>query len=125
MGNIVDQVSGAEDAPPVRCPVCGVSNLPGSLCRHVRWTFDQGDPIDFARYALETSPYVRNRGGRPSDIPGIWWKQHGEWVIEQVLLHFEADGCYVFGEVGDLDWLTRDIWKEFRPEPAPHPIPRT
>jgi hypothetical protein len=127
MGNIIDQVTGEDqdEAQPARCPVCGVHNTPGTHCRHVRWTFDQGDPLDFARFALETSPYISNRGARPSDIPGAWWKEHGDWVVEQVLLHFEADNGYVFGEIADLDLLARDIWKAFRPDPVRPGIART
>ncbi len=65
MGNIVDQVEGPEQQPrdtPVRCPICGRDNQPGAHCPHVRWTFDQGDPLDFARFAMETSRYRHPKG---------------------------------------------------------------
>ncbi|MEX2246994.1 MAG: hypothetical protein WEC75_09930 [Dehalococcoidia bacterium] len=114
-----------DEARPVRCPVCGTPNLPMQYCRHVRWTFDQGDPVDFARFAVETSPYVRNRGARPSDIIDLWWNENADWVIEQALLRFHAEDGYVFGELSDLDNLTRDIWQAFRPDPVrPSIIPR-
>src|SRR5207253_323350 len=99
------------------CLICGQSNEPPRQCRHVRWTFDQGDPVDFARFAVETSPYVRGRHARPSDIPEDWWRAHGEWIVERVLVHFDAYNGYVFGEMAALDLLTRDIWLEFRPDP--------
>ncbi len=101
----------------VRCIICGHVNEPMRYCRHVRWTFDQGDPLDFARFAIETSPYVTARGGKSSDIPASWWELNGEWVVEQVELHFEAMDGYVFGEIADVDLLARDIWKHFRPDP--------
>jgi hypothetical protein len=82
----------------------------------VRWTFDQGDPLDFARYALETSPYVHARGGRPSEISKDWWVGHGDWVVDQVLLHFDASDGFVFGDIAHLDLLARDVWRAFKPE---------
>ena len=85
--------------------------------RHVRWTFDQGGPLDFAHFALETSPYVRARGASVRDIPKQWWDEHTDWVIDQVLLHFDANDGYVFGAVADVDLLARDVWKEFHPDP--------
>ena len=106
------------EAPPVRCPICGAMNQPMRYCRHVRWTFDQGDPIDFARFAVETSPYVTARRGKASDLTPAWWTMNGEWVVEQVQLHFDASEGYVFGEVAALDLLARDIWKRFRPDPV-------
>ena len=62
MGNIIQQLGGTDAPITVRCTICAQDNVPGRLCRHVRWTFDQGDPLDFARFALETSPYVQARG---------------------------------------------------------------
>lgn len=102
----------------VRCPLCGVSfRLATEHARHIRWTFDQGSPIAFARHALEASPYLRGLGARPSDIPDTWWKAHEDWVVDRVLLHFDASEGYVFGEIVQLDLLARDIWREFI-EPA-------
>jgi hypothetical protein len=118
MGSIVDQLEGREAADGVRCPICGQENGEMRHCRHVRWMFDQGHPLDFARFAVETSPYTRARGFAPRDIPNIWWDQHLEWVVDQVMLHFDARDGYVFGEVADLDLLVRDVWRAFHPEPA-------
>ena len=109
------------EAAPVRCPICAQPNETGAgrarLCRHVRWTFDQGGPIDFALFALETSPYVHARGHSAGDIGAAWLEQHGEWIVERVMLHFEATDGLVFGRLADLDLLARDIWREFHPEP--------
>ena len=52
MGKIGEQLE-TTDAAPVRCLICGSMNEPMRYCRHVRWTFDQGDPLDFARFAIE------------------------------------------------------------------------
>jgi hypothetical protein len=101
---------------PVRCPICAQSNEPGRLCRHVRWTFDQGGPIDFALFAIETSPYVQARDHSAGDIGAAWLEQHGDWIVERVLLHFEATDGFVFGQLADVDLLARDIWREFHPE---------
>lgn len=102
----------------VFCPICGISYArPDDHSRHIRWTFEQGNPIDFAHFAMRASPYVQGIGARPTDIPAQWWEDHGEWVVEQVMRHFEAVDGYVFGEVVHLDLLARDIWKEFaRPQ---------
>jgi hypothetical protein len=86
------------------------------MCKHVRWTFDQGGPIEFAQFALETSPYVRARGHKASEISAQWYELHGDWIVEQVLLHFDASDGFVFGELAHLDLLARDIWKQFQPE---------
>lgn len=118
MGSIVRQAEGQEAAASVRCPLCAHGNTPGQQCRHVRWTFDQGDPIDFARFAMATSPYTSARGFKVGDIPSFWWDERGEWVVEQVLLHFEAADGYVFGEIAHLDLLSRDVWKAFLPDPV-------
>jgi hypothetical protein len=106
-----------EARQPVRCPICAHRNEAMNLCRHVRWTFDQGDPLDFARFALETSPYSQARGHKAGDIPKHWWMEHGEWVVECVLLHFDASDGLVFGELSDVDLLARDILRRFSPEP--------
>lgn len=118
MGNLVDKALDASECTgPVRCPICAHGNESLNYCRHVRWTFDQGDPLDFARFALETSPYSQARGHKARDIPKVWWMAHGEWVVDCVLLHFEATDGFVFGELSDVDLLARDIWREFSPEP--------
>jgi hypothetical protein len=125
MANILGQLDSNSPAQSVRCPICGVYNLPMNYCRHVRWTFDQGDPIEFARFALETSPYTHNRGRRTSEIPNNWWMEHAEWVIERAMLRLEAQDGYVFGELSALDQLARDVWGLFDPEPARPAITRT
>lgn len=116
METAISSESGAGGAA-VRCPICAQPNEARRLCRHVRWTFDQGGPIDFASFALETSPYVQARGHSASDIPQSWFALRGDWIIDCVLLHFEAIDGFVFGEVADVDLLARDIWREFHPEP--------
>jgi hypothetical protein len=126
VGSIVDQVSQSDrpDGGAVRCPICAVPNVSGRFCRHVRWTFDQGDPVSFARFALETSAYRHPRGYRPRDIRSLWWSEHGEWVVERVLDRFAAIDGYVFGEPADLDLLALDVWRAFEPEPARPAIDR-
>ncbi|HEY8171848.1 MAG TPA: hypothetical protein VIH21_02075 [Dehalococcoidia bacterium] len=124
MGNILNQVDGQGATFAVQCPVCGRQNAPGTLCRHVRWTFDQGDPLDFAHFALETSPYTDARGLHVRDIPRVWWDANSEWIVEQVAWRFDAREGFVFGELADLDLLARDIWKAFAPEPERSSIPR-
>ncbi len=104
------------EAGPVRCPFCAHPNEPGRLCRHVRWTFDQGGPIEFACFALETSPYVQARGHSAKEISKFWLDEKGDWIVDCVLLHFEATDGFVFGQLADLDLLARDIWREFHPE---------
>lgn len=116
MGNIVQHVEGSEAPAAARCTVCGQENLAERHCKHVRWTFDQGDPLDFARFALETSPYVQARGHRVEEIPQGWWDEHAQWVVDMVMIHFDAFDGFVFGELGDVDLLARDIWKEFHPD---------
>ncbi len=118
MGSVVKQVEGKGAADAVRCPICAHPNAPMHYCRHVRWTFDQGDPMDFAHFAMETSPYARARGCALRDIPKSWWDENSEWIVEQVMLHFDACDGYVFGELADLDLLARDLWKRFRPDPV-------
>ena len=126
MGSIIDQVHQQDQARDdgVRCPICAVPNVPGRFCRHVRWTFDQGDPVVFARFALETSAYRHPRGYRARDIRTPWWAEHGDWVVERVLDRFAALDGYVFGEPADLDLLALDIWREFEPEPSRPAIDR-
>lgn len=110
----MDSIRERNASSGVSCPICGIHYAAAAdHSLHVRWTFEQGNPIDFARFALTASPYVRGIGARPTDIPADWWEQHGEWVVEQVLRHFEAADGYVFGELVHLDLLARDIWKEF------------
>lgn len=116
MGAIVTEGERPAGAP-VRCPICAQPNDAHRLCRHVRWTFDQGGPLDFAHYALETSPYVSARGHKPTEIPKVWWQRKAEWIVDMVMLHFDAVDGFVFGEIGDLDLLARDVWKEFHPDP--------
>jgi hypothetical protein len=118
MGNIVKTTEDRKPAPTVRCPICAHPNAVGAYCRHVRWTFDQGDPIDFARFAMETSPYTHARGFTLRDIPEFWWDEYIEWVVDQVMIHFEAIDGLVFGDLSNLDLLTRDIWRAFSPDPV-------
>lgn len=120
MGSVVKQAEneGKGPADVVRCPICAHPNASMQYCRHVRWTFDQGGPLDLARFAMETSPYTRARGFALRDIPQFWWNENIEWLTEQVLLHFDARDGYVFGEVAHLDLLARDVWKLFRPDPV-------
>ena len=112
--------------PPaeVRCPICGQMNAWMRYCSHVRWQFDQGGPVDFARFAIETSPYIHGRGFEPSIIPEMWWTEKADWLVDQVLLRFDATDGYVFGYLGDLDILSKDIWQEFRPDPARRELTR-
>jgi hypothetical protein len=125
VGTITDQLHSAHnEEPEVRCPICGAWNARLRYCRHVRWTFDQGDPIDFARFALETSAYQHPRGYRSRDIPQDWWQEHGEYVLDRVIQRFHADEGYVFGELADLDLLTLDVWRAYAPEPERAPIRR-
>jgi hypothetical protein len=116
MPDMSDAAEGHEQQP-VRCPICGADNLPMQYCRHVRWTFDQGGPLDFAHFAMETSPYVTARGRSARDIPKPWWDAHADWIVDQVLFHFDASDGYVFGELARVDLLARDVWKEFHPDP--------
>ena len=105
-------------AQPVRCPICAQPNAPMQYCRHVRWTFDQGGPIDFAQFALESSPYTKARGFSLRSVPRSWWDDNVEWVVDQVMVHFDAVDGYVFGENADLDLLARDVWKAIHPDAA-------
>lgn len=116
MGTITTADETATTGGPVRCPICAYPNEPRRMCRHVRWTFEQGGPIDFAKFALETSPYVQARGHASGEIPRRWWEEHGDFVVDQVLLHFDASDGFVFGELKDVDLLARDIWREYHPE---------
>jgi len=125
MGTTIDQVEGKGPLQAVRCPICGRENSPRNECRHVRWTFDRGDPLDFAMFALEASPYVRGRGHQPTDIPKAWWQAHGDWVIEQIDFRLHIGDGYVFGDLNDLDVLARDIWKAFQPDTGRDEIQRT
>jgi hypothetical protein len=117
MGTILDQVTGTSPAASVRCPICAQYNSDAGHCRHVRWTFEQGDPVAFARFAIAESPYTRRRGHQPQDITDDWWAENAGWVVDHVMLRFEADGGFVFGELADMDILARDIWNVVDPEP--------
>jgi hypothetical protein len=121
---ILDQVEGKDSGCAVRCPLCGAGNTPDNRCKHVRWTFDQGDALDFTQFALETSPYTANRGLRTRDIPKLWWEEHAGWLFDQLSLRFDISDGFVFGEIAELDLLARDVWKQFRPEPVRPAIPR-
>jgi hypothetical protein len=72
--------------------------------------------LDFARFALETSPYICQRGHKASEVTTDWMEASGDWITERVTTHFEASEGYVFGELVHLDLLAREIWKEFRPD---------
>ena len=124
MGNIVNATEDRKAAPTVRCPICAHPNAVDAYCRHIRWTFDLGDPMDFARYAMETSPYTSARGFALRDISQFWWDENIEWVVDQVMIHFEAIDGLVFGDVADLDLLSRDIWRAFRPDPVRNQMAR-
>jgi hypothetical protein len=118
MNSIVRQTKGQGAAEAVRCPSCGQDITATRHCRHVRWTFDQGDPLEFARFAMETSPYTHARGFSLRDIPATWWDENGPWVVDRVMSRFDARDGYVFGEPADMDLLARDVWKAFRPDPV-------
>ncbi len=124
MGKINDQMQTHEAREPIRCPFCGAAITLQSRCRHVRWTFDQGGPLEFAQFALETSPYIAARGYSLLDTSRLWWERRAEWIVDLVLMHFDATEGYVFGELAQLDVLARDIWKEFAPDQARPAIPR-
>jgi hypothetical protein len=124
MGTILDQVEGAEPATLERCPICGCGNSVGDHCRHVRWAFEQGDPLDFVKFAMQSSPYVRGRGHKWTEIPAAWWQAHAEWIIERIDYRLHIGEGYVFGELVDLDLLARDVWKEFSPDHERAPIAR-
>ena len=114
MGTIVEVESGVPSG--VVCPFCRHHNGPGALCPHVRWTFEQGEPLSFARFALHTSPYLAGRGHRVAEIPPSWWDDNADWIVEQVLGIFDVGDGYVFGELAYLDDLSRAIWKQFQPD---------
>jgi hypothetical protein len=109
---------------PARCPVCGHSNSPTDTCKHVRWTFAQGSPIEFARRAVAESPCTERLGRKPSDISRDWWDGHGDRVIELIERRFVPLDGYVFGHIADLDLLSRDVWNEFAPQPERASIQR-
>ncbi len=121
----MDSYGDPDRSSGVHCPICGIFYPQAAdHSRHIRWTFEQGNPIEFARFAMTASPYVRGIGARLTDIPAGWWEQRGEWVVERVMRYFEAADGYVFGEVAQLDLLAMDIWKEFsapeEEQSAPH-----
>ena len=115
---ILDHVEGTQPQADVRCPLCGAGNTPGNHCRHVRWTFDQGDALDFTKFALETSPYTANRGLRTRDIPRPWWEEHAAWLFDELSLRFDISDGFVFADIAELDLLARDVWNEFQPDPS-------
>jgi hypothetical protein len=61
---------------------------------------------------------IRTRGFSLRDIPRIWWVTNGAWVVDRVMVRFDARDGYVFGEPTDVDLLARDVWKAFRPDPV-------
>jgi hypothetical protein len=126
MGTILDQLEGKEPGATgaVACPICAAANGAGAYCRHVRWTFDQGGPVDFARFAVETSAYRHPRGYKSCDIPSAWWRAQEDWILDRVLFRFAVSDGYVFGELAELDLLTLDIWRNFLPEPQRATIAR-
>jgi hypothetical protein len=107
----------AIERPGVPCPICGTPNKTGITCPHQRWTFNRGGPLDFARFALETSPYIRNGGHDARQITTAWLEAHGDWIVDRVLSRLQAIDGYVFGELNDIDHIARDIWKAFSPDP--------
>jgi hypothetical protein len=117
MGTIIETVEGGAPSGAV-CPLCQHHNRPRAVCKHVRWTFDQGGPLEFARFAMEASPYLAGRGHRLSEIPHVWWSEHADWIVEQVMTVFDVGDGFVFGELAYLDDLTREVWKKFRPDPV-------
>lgn len=121
---VVDAVEPEGQDGPVRCPNCGRENERMRYCRHVRWTFDQGGPIEFARFALETSPYTRARGYSTPDVDKALVADNADWIVDQVMLHFDAGDGYVFGELGNLDNFARIVWNHLHPEPERSPLLR-
>ena len=121
---ILDQLEGTDPPAPVRCPLCGAQNTSLDHCKHVRWTFDQGDALDFTRFALETSPYTENRRLRTRDIPNPWWEEQADWLLGQIELRFGVSDGFVFGDIAELDLLARDVWTRFVPDPARPEIAR-
>lgn len=126
MGRILDQVEGNEQpkAAAVRCPVCAQPNTADSTCWHVRWTFDRGGPMQFAKHAVSVSPVTAARGHKTDDIPAAWWDDNGEWLMKRMMVRFDAFEGFVFGELADVDLLAKDIWSRFRPEAARPEIQR-
>lgn len=118
MGSIIDQVEGKGPQQAERCPFCGRENARANLCRHVRWAFERGDALAFAKYALETSPYVRGRGHKPAEIPQAWWLSHADWIMNQIDYRLHIGESYLFGELAELDVLAREVWKLFQPDYA-------
>lgn len=118
MGSILDQVEGTERPATlaVRCPVCAQPNSAETKCRHVRWTFDRGGPLQFAKHALSVSPVTFARGNNVGEIPSPWWDANGDWLMGQLEMRFDACEGFVFGELGDIDLLAKDIWSRFQPE---------
>jgi hypothetical protein len=115
MGTIIDQMEGpgARAQQGVRCPLCGAPNTSNGQCRHVRWTFDRGGPLDFARHALSASPFSQRLGRNTAALNAEWMQAHGEEVIDLIMLHFGVDEGFVFGEIAQLDMLSRDMWRIF------------
>lgn len=120
MGTIIDQMEGpgAKAHDGVRCPLCGAPNTASGQCRHVRWTFDRGGPLEFARYALGASPLTERLGRSAGEISAAWLQVHGDEIVDLIMLHFGVDEGFVFGEVAQLDMLARELWRMFTEVPV-------
>lgn len=115
MGSIVDQMEGAgvrvAEAAGVRCPLCGAPNTATGQCRHVRWTFERGGPLEFARHALSASPLTQRMGRSAGQMNMDWLTAHGDEILDLVSLHFGVDEGFVFGDLAQLDLMARDLWR--------------
>lgn len=108
----------------VRCPRCRQAVQEGGGCRHLRWVPKLGGPIDFAKFAVRSSPSTERRGFSASSIPAGWWEAHHDWLLERITVRLDVVDGYCFGEPVDMDRLCLDIWHEFAPEPEPTGPPR-
>lgn len=86
-------------------------------CRRLYWTPQRGGPLDFAKFAIETSPYTKRRGFSVKRIFPTWWESQQDWLLERILRHPDVVHGYCFGEPVDLDRLCMDIWHRHSPEP--------
>ena len=122
MGTILDQMEGRDariaTQEGVRCPFCGAPNTANGQCRHVRWTFERGGPLDFARYLLGASPLTARLGRSAGEVSSQWLQQHGEQVMDLIALHFGIDEGFVFGDLGQMDLMARDLWRLHDGEPV-------